>query len=115
MRNDHAGPVTRRRLLQVGGVGMLGLNLVELLRADESHRARQQKSCVFVCQYGGASHIDTLDPKPDAPEEIRGPYKPSATRVPGMRVTDMLPRLAAMSDRYCLVRSMSHKNSGHDG
>lgn len=118
MNSEHAARVTRRRLLQVGGVGMLGLDLVDLLRAAESRthsRKGNQKSCVFVCQYGGASHIDTLDPKPDAPEEIRGPYKPIATRVPGIRVTDMLPRLAAMSDRYCLVRSMSHKNSGHDG
>jgi hypothetical protein len=66
-------------------------------------------------QYGGASHIDSLDPKPDAPEDIRGPYHPIATNVPGIRIGELLPRLANLADRYCLVRSMSHGNGGHDG
>jgi hypothetical protein len=66
-------------------------------------------------QYGGASHIDTLDPKPDAPVEIRGPYKAISTPVPGMQVTDMLPQLAQLSPHYTIVRSMSHRTSDHNG
>jgi hypothetical protein len=107
----------RRRLLQVGGISMLGLGLPELLRASASpvSATAPAKSCIFIVQYGGASHLDTLDLKPNAPAEIRGPYKPIATRVPGMRVSSMLPRLATLADRYCLVRSMSHRTADHDG
>src|SRR5262245_13913971 len=79
---------TRRQLLQAGGLVMLGLSLPRLLWAGSGAsqpgaiRARA-KSCIFVVQYGGASQIDTWDPKPDAPENIRGPYRPIATSVPG--------------------------------
>jgi hypothetical protein len=109
--------LTRRRLLQIGGIGAIGLGLPELLRARESAPARRgrEKSCIFVVQYGGASHIDSFDPRPDAPEDVRGPYKAIATNVPGVRVGELLPRLARLADRYCLVRSMSHGNGGHDG
>jgi hypothetical protein len=103
---------SRRRLLQVGGIGMLGLGLPDLLRARESS---SEKSCIFIVQYGGASHIDSWDPKPGAPAEIRGPYRPIATRVPGVHIGELQPRLASMADRFCLVRSMTHRNSGHDG
>jgi len=105
--------LTRRRLLQVGGIGMLGLGLPELLRAREYHP--KEKSCIFIVQYGGCSHIDSLDPKPAMPEEIRGPYRPISTKVPGLKLSDRLPKLASMSDRFCIVRSMTHGNGGHDG
>src|SRR5262245_15493456 len=98
---------TRRRLLQAGGLGMLGLALPDYLCARATMGGRE-KSCIFIVQYGGASQIDTLDPKPDAPDNIRSPYRPIATRVPGVHITDMLPRLAALANRYCIVRSMSH-------
>jgi hypothetical protein len=106
--------ISRRRLLQVGGIGALGLGLPGLLRAGAPRRGRE-KSCIFVVQYGGASHIDSFDPKPDAPEDVRGPYRPIATNVAGVRLGELLPRLARLADRYCLVRSMSHGNGGHDG
>jgi hypothetical protein len=99
---------------------MLGLSLPAFLRASpssgdaEARRRAGEMSCIFVCQYGGASHIDTLDPKPAAPEDIRGPYRPINTSVPGMRISDMLPRLATLADRYCLVRSMAHGTGDHD-
>jgi hypothetical protein len=105
--------MTRRRLLQVGGIGALGLTLPRLLRAAEPRHA--DKSCIFIVQYGGCSHIDSFDPKPGAPDEIRGPYKPIPTAVPGIRVGELLPRLASLANRYCLVRSMTHANGGHDG
>jgi hypothetical protein len=102
----------------VGGVGLLGLGLPDLLRAQAAPSARRrsaERSCIFIVQYGGASHLDSLDLKPDAPEEVRGPYRPIATNVPGIRVGELLPRLARLADRYCLLRSMSHHNPGHDG
>jgi hypothetical protein len=111
---DLGTAITRRRLLQVGGIGLLGLGLPRLLSARPSGRDAE-KSCIFIVQYGGASHIDSLDLKPDAPEDVRGPYKPIATSVPGVRVCELLPRLARLADRYCIVRSMTHGNGGHDG
>jgi hypothetical protein len=112
--------LTRRRLLQVGGVSLLGLGLPELLQArapvDPARSPRgPEKSCIFIVQYGGASHIDCWDLKPDAPDDIRGPYKPIATNVPGIKIGNLLPRLAQRADRYCIIRSMSHHNGGHDG
>lgn len=111
---DHV--FTRRRLLQVGSV--YGLTLPHLLwaqsvRAAQSARRSSEKSCIFVVLSGGLSHIDTLDPKPDAPAEIRGAYSSIATRTPGLRLTEMFPRLAQCSNRYCLVRSMSHDDTVH--
>ncbi|MDB5313328.1 MAG: hypothetical protein JWO38_7530, partial [Gemmataceae bacterium] len=73
------------------------------------------KSCIFIVQYGGCSQVDSFDPKPDAPAEVRGPFKPIPTSVPGTRICEHLPRLARLADRYCLVRSMTHGNPGHDG
>jgi hypothetical protein len=112
--------LTRRSLLRVGSLGMLGLSLPQLLRARNSSprqdsQSGQDVSCIFVVQYGGASHIDTWDPKPDAPDSIRGPYKPIATSVPGLRFGELLPRLARLAHRYCLIRSMTHASADHDG
>jgi hypothetical protein len=111
---------TRRQLVQAGGIGLLGLGLPELLGARASPAGRRplgggERSCIFIVQYGGASHIDSWDPKPEAPAEVRGPYRPVATAVPGVRVCELMPRLARLAGRYCLVRSMSHGNGGHDG
>jgi hypothetical protein len=118
--HDFWGNLSRRQLLQVGGLGMLGLTLPDLLRArapspEPGTRSGPQKSCIFVVQYGGASHIDTWDPKPDAPEDIRGPYMPIPTSVPGLCMGELLPRLARLANRCCLVRSMSHGYGDHDG
>ncbi|MGE3804276.1 MAG: DUF1501 domain-containing protein [Gemmataceae bacterium] len=111
--------ISRRQLLQTGSIGMLGLSLPQLLRASNANIAARPgksiKSCIFLVQYGGASHIDSWDMKPDAPAEIRGPFKPIATRVPGMRIGEHQPRLARLADRFCLVRSMTHGNGNHDG
>lgn len=103
-------------MLQVGGV--FGLTLPHLLwarsvQASPPARRSSEKSCIFIVLSGGLSHIDTLDPKPDAPAEIRGAYRTIATRTPGVRLTEMFPRLAQCSNRYCLVRSMSHADNVH--
>jgi hypothetical protein len=81
----------------------LMLGLPELLQA----RGKTEKSCIFIMQQGGPSHIDTFDLKPNAPAEIRGPYQPIATSVPGIQVGELLPRLAKRADRYCVIRSMT--------
>jgi hypothetical protein len=103
--------LTRRQLLQVGGIGILGLGLPELLHA----RPSAERSCIFIVQYGGMSHLDSLDLKPEAPEDVRGPYRPIATSVPGLQLGELLPHLARRAERYCIVRSMTHGNGGHDG
>jgi hypothetical protein len=106
--------LSRRRLLQIGGIGALGLGLPQLLRAGAERSARG-KSCIFIVQYGGASHHDSWDLKPDAPDDICGPYRPIATSVPGIQIGELLPKLAGLAHRYTLIRSMTHGNGGHDG
>lgn len=109
-------PFSRRRFLKVGALGtMLNLPQMLLARATSSapSRSGSEKSCIFIVQQGGCSHIDTWDMKPDAPAEYRGPFKPVATPVPGVQVCELLPRLARLADRYALIRSMTHSAGGH--
>lgn len=105
--------LSRRRLLQIGGLASCGLTLPELLAADAAS-ASPPKSCIFIHQYGGLSQLDSWDPKPDAPDEIRGPYQPIATATPGFQVGDLMPRLAKLSEQYCVIRSMTHQVPVHD-
>src|SRR5262249_33044306 len=74
----------------------------------------KQKSVIFIVPWGGPAQMDTLDPKPDAPEEVRGEFQPIATRVPGLRICEHLPKLAAMADRFAVVRSLSHAITAHN-
>lgn len=103
---------TRRHALAVGALGAVGLSLPALL-ANESRRAKA-KSVLMVVPWGGPGQMDTLDPKPDAPEEVRGEFKPIATRTPGLRVCEHLPKLAALSNEYAVVRSLSHQITAHN-
>src|SRR5437867_2734947 len=98
--------ITRRELLQAGGVSLLGLGLDNLGTAATSRTPAKHVILLFL--YGAVSQLDTFDPKPDAPEDIRGPFRTIATRLPGVRICEHLPRLATMLDRVSLVRSMSH-------
>lgn len=109
--NAGGGRFTRRQLLQAGSLSLLGLSLPRLLASDGG---RSPKSCIFVFQYGGLSQLDSWDPKPYGPSEIRGPYRPIATSVPGTHVSELMPRLAAQAHRYAIVRSMTHHMSIHD-
>ena len=107
---------SRRRLLSIGGMGLLGLNLPRLLAAEErkpSIKARA-KSVIFLYQFGGPSHVDMFDMKPNAPEKIRGPHKPIASNVPGIEVSEHLPRVAKVMDKVALVRSMHHPMKNHN-
>jgi uncharacterized protein (DUF1501 family) len=106
---------SRRQLLQTGGLTALGLSLPQLLCAEDSQaNQKRQKHCIFIFQYGGLSQLDSWDPKPNAPAELRGPYMPIATTVPGFRVGELMPRLARIADKYAVIRSMTHTMAVHD-
>ncbi|MGE3803541.1 MAG: DUF1501 domain-containing protein [Gemmataceae bacterium] len=106
--------INRRQLLQAGGLAMLGLPLSKLLAAESSStKPARARSCLFIIVSGGLSQVDTLDPKPEAPAEIRGPYSTIRTSVAGTQLTEKLPLLAKLAHRYTLVRSLSHKDSVH--
>ena len=111
--------MSRRRVLQAGGIGAIGLTLPALLRADDLARRtlgtnRPAKSCIFIHQYGGLSQLDSWDMKPAAPREIRGPYDPIKTATPGFQICELMPRLAALSEQYAVIRSMTHTMAQHD-
>lgn len=105
--------LSRREWLKVGLLPTVGLALPDLLRATPATPAARERSCIFLMLSGGPSQIDTIDPKPDAPAEIRGAYRTIPTRVPGLRFTEMLPRLAGLADRFCVLRSLSHATADH--
>ena len=105
--------ISRRQLLQAGGIGALTLGLPGVVTAGVDGRrglggGAAEKSCIFILLCGGPSHLDTWDLKPAAPAEIRGPYQPIATTVPGMRISELHPRLAALTQHFSLIRSMTH-------
>ncbi len=109
------GPtLTRRRWMQLGGLGALGLSLPHLLQARESRKLGQVKSCVLFLLHGGPSQLDIWDMKPAAPVEVRGEFRPAATRVPGVQITECLPLLAQQAHRFSIVRSMTHSNVNHN-
>jgi len=114
----HPARVSRRELLQVGYSGLLGIGLSSLTAqqafAETTGRSgKRGRSVILVFLTGAASHLDTLDPKPDAPAEVRGEFKPIATRTPGMQLSEHLPRLASRSDRFAVVRSLAHRDNNH--
>lgn len=105
--------LSRRRMLQASGLSALTLATPGMVSAglDASQplgRGAAQRSCIFVLLCGGPSHLDTWDLKPEAPTEIRGPYQPIATSVPGMRISELHTRMAGMTDDFSLIRSMTH-------
>lgn len=122
--------VSRREWLRVGGLSALGLSLADLLGAQarastaapaprpamalEGATFGKAKSVLFLWLQGGPPQHETFDPKPDAPAEIRGPFKPIATNVPGVRFCELLPRTACLADRLAVVRSMATNDDNHD-
>jgi hypothetical protein len=107
---------TRREALCAGAIGLGGLTLPELLRREQAVAApakKKARSVVLLFLSGGPSQLDMWDLKPDAPEEVRGTFRPIATSVPGTRISEHLPRLARLAGKYVLVRSMSHASNNH--
>ncbi len=106
---------TRRDLLRVGSLGLVGLSLPKLLAASETVGIKPRaKSVLFYHHYGAPSHIDSFDPKPDAPAEVRGEFGTIPTSAPGFYVSDIMPRIAHVCDRLSVVRTMNHRTSNHN-
>lgn len=113
---------SRRELLRVGGLGVLGMSLADVLRlqtavADDAPAAPasgwgKAKSVIMVFLQGGPSHIDVWDPKPDAPSNVRGEFKPLKSNVPGIWLTEVMPKLAQQMDKVTLMRSVSYTPAG---
>src|SRR6266481_1128092 len=117
-----ADRVSRREWLRIGGLSALGVSLTDLLRAGETPSPStgptpklagdlgstfgKAKNIIYLWLQGGPPQHETFDPKPDAPLEIRGPFRPIATNVPGVRFCELLPRTAARADRLAVVRSL---------
>ena len=111
--------ITRREMVQVGGIGLFGLSLPKLLRA-EAQGAKSQAlkptadACILIFLNGGPSHLDMWDMKPEAPAEIRGEFKPIATSLPGVQFSEHLPRMARQVHRATIIRSAHHSvNNSH--
>jgi hypothetical protein len=104
--------VSRRDFLRVGALAPLGFSLANLMAAQTS--GARAKSVILVYLGGGLSHHDSFDLKPGAPEEIRGKYKEIATNVTGLKIGELLPRMAKTMDKVCLIRSGSHENDHHE-
>src|SRR5690349_3537683 len=107
--------ISRRKLLEVGGLSLIGLGLPDVLRADAALAAEGQlrrtrggrkraRSCIIVFLNGGPSHHDMWDMKPNAPAEVRGEFKPVSTPVDGIQLSEHLPRLAKLAPEFALLR-----------
>ena len=110
------GPrLSRRRMIQVGAASVLGLHLPRLLRADESRTSdARADACIIIFLNGGPSHLDMWDPKPDAPAEVKGEFKPIPTSVPGVMWGEHLPKFARHMHRCTVIRSAHHSvNNAH--
>jgi hypothetical protein len=133
MPNDHksfacpgfrACELSRRSLLKVGGMGLLGLTMPNLLRAQEQQKkwtaaggttiSPWANSIIFLYQFGGPTHVDMFDMKPDAPSGIRGPHKPISSNADGIQVSEHLPKVAKIMNKVTLIRSMTHNMKNHN-
>ncbi|GDY08225.1 hypothetical protein LBMAG52_17110 [Planctomycetia bacterium] len=112
------GPATRREFLRVGASALGGLSLADLLAAraaaGTSVVSELPTSVILFWMWGGPSQIETFDPKPNAPSEYRGPFRPIATSVPGIEICELFPQLAKIADRYSLIRSLHHEMASHN-
>ena len=113
--------ISRRELLRVGGAGMMGISLANILNLEALAQPApgsggpgfgKAKSAILVFLQGGPSHIDIWDPKPDAPDNIRGDFSPIKTSVPGVMVSETMPELAKVLHKATLIRSVSYTPVG---
>ncbi|MFO0881239.1 MAG: DUF1501 domain-containing protein [Gemmataceae bacterium] len=105
--------MSRREWLRVGFLGLGGLTLTDLMRLRAAGATSRDTAVLLLFVHGGPSHLETYDMKPDAPDEIRGPFRPIRTRVPGIQVCEHLPRHAALAHRFTLIRSCAHDEADH--
>jgi hypothetical protein len=121
LRSSVSRGMNRRQMLQAGGLGLLGLGLPQLWAAQAAAAATgghgagfgKAKRCIFLFMWGGPSQLDTFDMKPDAPAEIRGPFQPISTNVPGTQICEHFSHLSKMADKFAIVRSLNHTDPAH--
>src|SRR6188508_1376552 len=119
-KHQLCGGVSRREFLRIGGLGVGGLSLANVLQAQaagtalgNSSKIQRPKSVIYIVLNGGPSHIDSWDPKPDAPSEFRGEFNTIATKLPGVRLCELFPRQAAMLDRLALINGLRSVENDH--
>src|SRR5215470_3476952 len=117
--------LTRREWLRVGGLGVCGLSLPALLAGRQASAATERtspkrergksraKACIVLFYLGGPPQHETWDPKPDAPAEVRGEFKPIASNVPGIQVGELMPRTAQLLDKICVLRALATDDNAH--
>jgi hypothetical protein len=108
--------LSRRDLLQIGGAGLFGTSASQLLAAESlrSVTGGRAKSVMFLYLFGGPSQLESFDLKPNAASKIRGPLSPIASRTPGLLISEKLPRIAAISDKLTVIRTMTHAHNDHN-
>ncbi len=108
---------SRRQVLQAGGMGLLGLGLPKLFAAESQPLVlpRRAKSVIFLFLFGGPSQLETFDMKPKAAAKIRGPFRPIASRTPGLQLCEHMPHTAKISDKLCVIKTMTHTFNDHSG
>src|SRR6187401_3462117 len=115
MRCTRPHTLPRRSFLRIGALGLGGLTLPNLLRAESAAGLRSShKSVILIYLVGGPPHQDMFDLKPEAPREIAGPWRPIATNVPGFEICEAFPRLARMADKLTVIRSLVGNQHDHD-
>ncbi len=116
-QGQYCDGITRRRMLHLGATRLLGgltlPGLLQLQAQAASSRPAKAKACIFLMLEGGPSHIDLWDLKPEAPAEIRGPFQPVSTVVPGTQISELLPLCAQVADKFTILRSHSHNDNAH--
>lgn len=117
-RNQFCDRLNRRRFIEIGSLGTFGLGLSQLLQSEsvsagQSTSHRSKRSVILIWQHGGPSQLDTFDMKPLAPAEIRGPYQPIASSLPGLEVSELCPEQAKVMDLCTVIRSFTHNNGDH--
>jgi len=105
--------LSRREMLHIGGLGLLGLSMPAQLGAQHPLRARSAKRCIVLFLMGGPPQHSTWDPKPDATADVRGPFGPIATTVPGIQICELMPRLAQHMDKIAILRAVSTGDNAH--
>jgi hypothetical protein len=108
--------LTRRSFVRLGGLAPLGLGLSQFIEAKSGNPSGsfgKAKRCLLLYMWGGPSHIDLFDMKPHAPAELRGPFKEVSTKVPGVRITELMPELGKVVDKIGFIRSVTHSDNNH--
>ena len=110
--------ISRRDLLRVGGLGAFGLTLPGILqaeaRAETLGKKKKETSCIVLWMGGGPSQLETFDPKPNAPQEIRGAFGAIPTKVKGIHISETLPKLAGQMDKFSIIRSVTSPDGTHE-